>query len=337
MNDQSQSMSCAIPTGGDRWDAMKAALTQFLQSPEAGGMGVGIQYFGLGGAGGMTGGGRRGGGGGAMGSCDPAVYTPADVEIAALPGNAQPIVNSLNAHGPSTYTPTPAALQGAINHARAWATAHPDHYVATVLATDGEPNIGLCGDNDTTPAHLLPIVAQIAADGFSGANGMPAIPTYVIGIVGGSSANGGMGCTLDPAPPNKPDLDSIANGGGTGQAFIVDAANGNTSAEFLNALNAIRGAATIPCEFRIPASQTGQNVDLTRVNVNFTPSGGTSIRLPAAPDASQCPSTGGWIYDDPVNPTKILICGGACDTIKSDPGAEVDIFLGCTTSTVKPR
>ena len=33
MNDQSQSMTCAIPTGGDRWTAMTTALTNFVKSP----------------------------------------------------------------------------------------------------------------------------------------------------------------------------------------------------------------------------------------------------------------------------------------------------------------
>src|SRR5579871_5285794 len=98
MNDQSQSMTCAIPTGGDRWTAMTNALTSFVKSPNAAGLGVGIQYFGQ----------------------VPADYQPADVEIAPLPGNAQAIITSLGNHMPWTYTPTPAAIEGALAHAKAW-------------------------------------------------------------------------------------------------------------------------------------------------------------------------------------------------------------------------
>ena len=320
MNDQSGSMTCSIPTGGDRWDAMKAAITQFLQSPEASGLGVGIQYFAQGNHGSMT-------------ECDPATYTPADVEIAPLPGNAQPIVNSLNAHKPGNYTSTPPALKGAINHATQWATAHPDHYVAVVLATDGEPNVGICGDKNTTPDKLIPVVDQIAAAGFSGANGAPRIPTYVIGIVGGA----GTCPDKDPAPPNRADLDSVATAGGTQSAFIVDTANGNTTTQFLSALNAIRGAAVIPCQYKIPASTSGQTIDYNAVNVGYTPSGGSATQLYNVADASQCPAEGAWYYDNNAAPTKILICGAACDTVKSDAMTEVSIYLGCKTQTNHPH
>ena len=71
MNDQSASMGCATPTGGDRWTAMKAALTGFVSSPGAAGLGVGIQYFGQGPT--------------AVSSCNVGDYTPADVEMHAFP------------------------------------------------------------------------------------------------------------------------------------------------------------------------------------------------------------------------------------------------------------
>ena len=63
MNDKSASMTCSIPTGGDRWTAMKDALTAFVSDPGASGLGVGIQYFGLGPNG---------------DSCDVTLYTPAE-------------------------------------------------------------------------------------------------------------------------------------------------------------------------------------------------------------------------------------------------------------------
>jgi hypothetical protein len=314
MNDQSQSMSCVIPTGGNRWDAMKNALTGFVNSPGAAGMGVGIQYFGL---------------GGGMGSCDTAVYTPADVEIAPLPGNAQPIITSLSRHQPSTYTPTPAALEGAIAHAKAWSTAHPDHYMAVVLATDGEPN--LCGN----PNDRIGSVAQAAAVGFSN---VPKIPTYVIGIVGGSAANGGRGCATDPAPPNRADLDRVAKAGGTQGAFIVDAATGDTSAQFLDALNKIRGAAVIPCQYRLPASTADKTLALDKVNISFTPAGGAPQALHAALNVAACdPALGGWYYDNPATPTTILLCPATCNLVKADAKAQVDVLLGCRGNGLPPR
>ncbi len=315
MNDQSLSMTCAIPSGGDRWQAMVGALTNFLQSPNALGLGVGIQYFGL---------------GSGQGSCDPAVYTPADVEIAPLPGNAQPIIASLNAHKPVSYTPTPAALQGAIDHAQAWAKKYPDHHVSVVLATDGEPN--LCGTNgDNQSAALINQVAAIAAAAF---NATPSIPTYVIGIIGGSAANGGQGCNLDPAPPNKADLDKVAAAGGTGTAFVVDATTTSTSAEFLDALNSIRGAATIPCVYVLPTTTSdGRQIDPNQVNISLTPSGGAEQHLLQSPSAAACdPTAGGWYYD-PSDATHIDLCPASCDIVKSDTKAALDVLLGCVTQT----
>ena len=322
MNDQSQSMTCAIPTGGDRWTAMTKALTNFVKSPGAAGLGVGIQYFGQ-----VPGGmGRRDTG---QDSCDPAAYQPPDVEIAPLPGNAQPIITSLGNHQPWTYTPTPAAIDGAIAHAKMWAAAHPSHIVAVVLATDGQPN--LCGNAQ----DRIGSVAQSAAAGFGAT---PSIRTYVIGTIGGSAATGGQGCNLDPNPPNKADLDRVAKAGGTGSAFVVDAANGDASAQFLDALGKIRGSAVDPCQYVVPATtSSGQQVNPAEVNVTLTPSGGKAAELLQAPDAASCPASGGWYYDNPTSPTKLLLCPATCNTVKADAKASINILMGCKTDTVTTR
>jgi hypothetical protein len=319
MNDQSHSMACAIPTGGDRWTAMKTALTGFVNSQNAAGMGVGIQYFGQ--------------GTGPMGtgaSCTVADYTPADVEIAALPGNGPALIASLGAHRPYTLTPTPAAIDGALAHAKQWATAHPERIVSVVLATDGEPNA--CGD----AADRIGSVAASAAAAFSGT---PPIRTYVIGIVGGSAAAGGQGCQYDPAPPNKPDLDRVAKAGGTDQAFIVDAINGDTSAQFLDALNRIRGAAVLGCEYLLPSTTPdGQQIDPHKVNISFAPSGGADHELLYAADVGTCDATnGGWYYDDANTPTKILLCPATCNAVKADPKASIGVLLGCQTQVITTR
>jgi hypothetical protein len=329
MNDQSQSMSCAIPTGGDRWTAMTSALTEFVNSPSAAGLGVGLQYFGLLDGMNTNTGGRRGGGGNGQGSCDPAVYTPADVEIASLPGNAQAIVASLGRHQPSTYTPTPAAIAGAIAHAKAWQIAHPERIVAVVLATDGQPN--LCGN----AADRIGDVANSAAAALSGT---PSLKTYVIGIIGGSSATGGQGCDLDPNPPNKADLDRVAQAGGTTTSFLVDPAAGDASAQFLDALSKIRGAAVDPCQYVVPkTTSSGGIVDPSQVNVTYTPSGGATQNLLQSPTPAACPATGGWYYDNPGAPTKLSLCPATCNAVKADAKASVQILMGCQTNTLPTR
>ncbi|HEY3254445.1 MAG TPA: hypothetical protein VGJ91_10865, partial [Polyangiaceae bacterium] len=46
MLDQSGSMLDPIAGGGDKWQAVTSALSDFVQQPEAEGIGVGLQYFG---------------------------------------------------------------------------------------------------------------------------------------------------------------------------------------------------------------------------------------------------------------------------------------------------
>src|SRR5262249_37567061 len=125
MLDQSLSMIEAVAGGGNKWTAVTGALNTYVNQPNQNGVSIGIQYFGLGLAG---------------ASCNTPDYATPAVEIAPLPGVAQAFTASLAAHAPSTVTPTSAALQGAINHATAWAKAHPGDKTVVVLATDGEPD-----------------------------------------------------------------------------------------------------------------------------------------------------------------------------------------------------
>jgi hypothetical protein len=227
-------------------------------------------------------------------NCDPAFYATPRVPIAALPGNVTAIQQSYPII-PVESTPTQPALQGAIMHAREWQNSHPDHKVVVLLSTDGQPT-----ECDSTVEG----VAQVAAEGLSGT---PSIPTYVLG----------MGLSLTS-------LHQIAQAGGTNQAFIVDP---NNQTALTQAMNAIRGAA-LPCDYVLP---NGGNVDPTKVNIDFTPPGGGSTRLPNVGDASRCTSSGGWYYDNPQAPTRAIVCPESCGTFNVETGGQVDVILGCDT------
>jgi hypothetical protein len=123
-------------------------------------------------------------------------------------------------------------------------------------------------------------------------------------------------------------LNAIAVSGGTQQAYFVDT-NQDAGKQFLEALDAIRNTA-FACEYSIPKPTAG-DPDFGRVNVRRTPSGGKGELIPQVPDASQCDPGGGWYYDDPVNPTRILICPGTCDELQNDLAGKLDILLGCQT------
>jgi hypothetical protein len=307
MLDQSGSMSDA-----NKWGAVTSALTQFVQSSDTVGIGVGLGYFPI-----ATGtqcplqclsnaecgscgpcfqpvpqipGFCMNAGGD---SCDINDYATPEVPIAVLPGVANAIVGSMSGHGPSGGTPTSAAIDGAITYARAYAQATPQHVVIAVLATDGDPT-----SCDTNLGNIQAIAAN-------GVNGSPSIMTFVIGV-GGSLSN----------------LNAIAQAGGSGSAFLVDT-NSNVTQQFIDALNQIKGAA-LGCTYSIPVPTMG-NPDYDSVNVYYN-----GQPIPKVAGASACPTNGnGWYYDDPTNPTKITLCDATCATVTGDDTATVSIKLNC--------
>ncbi len=334
MFDQSLSMTCALPppsdgsaggaagaagaggstaTGaggataatGDRWSAVKGALQQFVSTPAAAGINVGIQYFGLGGNVLF-----------AMSSCNAADYQGADVEIAPLPGNAQPIIDSLNNHKPSTNTPTAPALTGAINHAIAWKNKNPDHAVIVVLVTDGQPNG--CG--------TVADVVNVAKQGLTSS-----IPTYVIGVT-----SPGTTCNYDMNPPNQQDLDAVAMAGGTAASLIVDLSK-DTAKQFLDTMDKIRARSNPPCQYTLPPAPMGEHLDPMKINVEYTPPGAPmAMTLTFVSQQAACdPAAGGWYYDDPVTPKTISLCPATCGKVTADVSGAINIAVGCVTKTTK--
>lgn len=91
----------------------------------------------------------------------------------------------------------------------------------------------------------------------------------------------------------------------------------------------------IPCEFLIPEPPAGMTFDRTRVNVVYTPGGGgasTTFPYVGHPDGSAtCGGGNGWYYDDPMNPTQIILCPTTCDLVEADSTGAVNIALGCET------
>lgn len=316
MLDQSGSMGDPV-TGGTKWTAVTGALASFMQQPNLDGISVGIQYFPL------TPGGQTcppfcasdadcmgfgpcfificTGCAAAGDSCDAIDYAVPDVEIAPLPGVEADILASITAHGPTGSTPTSAALQGAVDHAKWWAQQPQaqNHVVIDVLATDGDPT------ECTTDINGISAIAA------AGAASNPKVLTFVIGV-GSLQTN----------------LDAIAQAGGTDHAFIIDV-NQNVNQQFLDALNAIRGS-VLTCTYEIPVPEAGAP-DYSSVNVQYIPgNGGPAQDIPKVLNKAACPPNGdGWYYDDNANPTQIIVCDATCDKISADTMGQVDIVLGC--------
>lgn len=244
--------------------------------------------------------------------CDVAKYAAPATAIATLPGAAAGLVASIDAQMPTGDTPTGPALTGAIQQAKAWATAHPDHRVVAVLATDGLPT-------QCTP-NAIDDVAALAKLGVSGT---PSINTFVIGVF----------ADQDVANGAQTNLDKIARQGGTTQAFIVNTQK-DVTAQFQMALDAIRGT-RLACEYQIPAATGGGSLDYGQVNVALTNGDKKTVVYYVKNQASCDSSSGGWYYDvEPGagTPTKIIACPTTCSTFEAAPnGASVGIALGCET------
>lgn len=298
MFDQSSSMGDPLPNSSPPttwWQAAQKAVTSFVNDPRAAGLkgqpavSVGIQFFPLNGI--------------APQSC-MANYSTPEVELAPLPGNAAAIAGAINKHQPTAFTPTAAALDGAIAHMKAWAPGHPGHAPVVVLVTDGFPTE--CDPQDITD------ISQIAKTAFESE---PRVRTFIVGFNFG---------------PGGANLKELAVAGGTGSPFLID--TGDIGAQFVDAMLSI-SSSQLQCSFNLPAPPMGQSLDIDMVAVTYTPSATmVEAQVPKLNGLGDCELNKGegWFYDSPTMPTKIQVCPGTCakfaaGVVKTASGCRPDI------------
>jgi hypothetical protein len=237
------------------------------------------------------------------------------VPIAALPGSEPALAKALSAVIPRGGTPLGPAVRGALTHLRGHLMTNPGRRGAVVVVSDGLPD-GYCSGNNI--AQMLPDVQRAAT-------GMPAIPTYVIGVF-----------AEDEVLRARPALEQLATAGATGAPFVLTAMD-DLSQRFQEALNQIRGTA-VACEFKIPPPTAGGSLDFGKVNVR-TQAGGVDQDLLYVGSAGRCdPMRGGWYFDaDPATggvPGRVLLCEASCNGIKAAAGSRVEVRYGCKTRAI---
>jgi len=316
MFDRSTSMNdTAVRNGPSRWALASAALDAFFASNEAAGLNLALRFF----PHDMPRAGCN------QDACDvaacaapmvplgtlTAAMAPADAHEKALidaTAGATPAARAAGMGGGmmSGGTPISAALGGALQWASAQHAKTPGENTVVVLVTDGRPNG--CDEDVGNISQLA--AAALAADGTR---------TYAIGLTGSQEA----------------DMNQIAMAGGTTQGiFVADGAN--TTQDLLQALGAIRGA-ILDCDFAMPTPKPGIAVDPAFINVNFTPSNGAPSTLTQVAGEANCTGSGSWYYDNPINPSRIVLCKSTCDAVTADAMASLEILLGCATSTDIPK
>ena len=278
-----------------KWAGATAALTAFFQDEDSAGLNVALRFF--------PDDDPVSGCNESACSVDACAAPLVDVgELNAQPAYSDPqqeaLVTAVQSKSPAGQTPMYAALAGATQ----WATQHASENVMTavVLVTDGEPN----GCNEDTAA-----IAQLAADAYATSE----VLTYTIGMQGAVVSQ----------------LDQIASAGGTTDAFVIG--QGSVHKDLVAAFEAI-GTEAIACTMALPESAVvGEEVNPGEVNVAYTPAGeDQSEAIGQVASVAEC-AGGGWYYDDPNEPSVIELCPSTCEQIQGDPGAALEIVLGCKT------
>lgn len=117
----------------------------------------------------------------------------------------------------------------------------------------------------------------------------------------------------------------------TTDGLTVSICTEDWAAVFTELAEHVNATAPLPCEFTIPMPPEGESLDYMRVNVEFTPAGGSPALVPYVGAESSCTGTGGWFYDEPAAPSVIHLCPSSCTVVGEDTEGRVTIALGCET------
>lgn len=94
-------------------------------------------------------------------------------------------------------------------------------------------------------------------------------------------------------------------------------------------------SAQLSCEYDIPPPPMGEVLDPGKVNVNYTPAGQPVMPILFVSNPADCGVKGGWYYDNPNAPTKVVMCPTTCDVLKADSTGKIEVLFGCET-VIKP-
>jgi hypothetical protein len=229
--------------------------------------------------------------------CDTSRYATPSVEIGDLADVGDDLVAAMTNMKPGGLTPAGPALAGALEYAASWAADNVGRATAVVLVSDGYPT--QCQPQSVAALADMAEMAHMNA---------PFVRTYVIGLGGDFN------------------LDAIALGGGTHQAFLVD--EGDFASSFTQALGNVANT-KIACEYALPTPPDGnQDLDLDKVQVTYTSADDSTEEIPSLTSINGCAKSanGGWYYDDPQDPTSILVCPCTCSRFEA---GRVDVRVGC--------
>jgi hypothetical protein len=300
----------ASTPGVTRWDAVTGALRAFVNSPQAQGANIGLQFFGL----------QNG-----ADDCGVDKYVTPAVPVAPLATNRAALLAAIDGTLPGSLTPTAPAVAGALRYALTVAQQPANAEVPTVmvLASDGIPSeCGPTGPDgqpivsfreiiDTLKSYSTPPVDA------AGTPTQPSVRTFIVGT-----------------RELQNNAAALADAGG-GQAFLVGGGTpgADLEARFLDALLSII-VRPLDCEIDVPqtAPDTGEAINFEAVRLRFTGASGTVTEFPRADGQQGCGNNLAWFYEAASPPTKIFLCRRACESLGA---GELKLELGCAPQPVR--
>lgn len=274
------------------WSPTRNAINQFFNDPLSEGINVALSFYPHPSLG---------------SSCEASYYNPPYYPdpippLAAVPADNAGLQTLLAGISTDGMTPMYAALEGSYQVATLWQDTYPGHKTIVVLSGDGSPNS--CWGTTSEEISQCSSLATSALN-YNG------VETYCI-VLASSAATA---------------LNQIAAAGGTGQSYDVSS---NVS-QFAQVMSDIRDSA-LGCEYLIPEPEE-EEFDPLKVNVLYTPGGGGDAEtIPQVANEAACGNGDGWYFDDPQDPTMILLCPATCTTIENDGEAQINIAFGCPTT-----
>ena len=323
--DRSGSMHLRIDESNTRWLAMKAGLFTLLDGMDSS-VNAGIEMFPRGDApidccvitesnvidcGGCAAGELPG----PEARCDASWYTTPPVPVSSLDAEQRATMKDFVSTADTQFywgTPLAPALEGAV---ASQIDALAPGVTSVILLTDGNPTS--CDTPEDPGANDVQRVIDAAAAGLAAPN---PVRTFVVGVVDGDNAANGA---------SEANISRVAAAGGTARYEGCEAADDcaypvnvdNFHDELAHALDDIARKA-FGCSFELPEVEGGAP-DYDAVNITLTAEGATTT-VPR--DTGH---TDGWDYL-PGN-EQIQLYGAACDVLREDASAKIEVVVGCTT------
>ncbi len=182
-----------------------------------------------------------------------------------------------------------------------------------VLITDGDPN--QCQDDD------LQALGSIAGDHYQATG----IPIFIIGMTGATAESLEIVARDGGAPEHEDFCDASHD-----TCHYWSVGDGEPEA-FSEAFRTIQQAAVIPCEYTLPEPGGGKSLNPELVQVKYASTGDEPEEIVKVASADSCDGDlSGWFYDDPDNPSRILLCPSTCELVnESTAGGTLSLAYGC--------